>query len=254
MRIDLNCDCGESFGSWQMGDDTALLTHVTSANVACGGHAGDPLVMLKTVRLARALGVSVGAHPGYPDLAGFGRRVIPMTSDEIMTAMLAQIGALYGIAQAEQVHLTHVKPHGALYNQAATDATIADTIASAVAAFSRELILVGPAGSALIDAGQAHGLVVAREAFADRTYEQDGTLRARSLPNAMIEDDDQSFAQVLNIAINNVVVSHDGAKVPIVADTICLHSDTPRAAQRAAFLRSKLRDVGIDVVPLKGIM
>ncbi len=254
MRIDLNCDCGESYGHWQLGDDAALLPHVTSANIACGSHAGDPDVMWRTVRLAREQGVAVGAHPGYPDLAGFGRRVLPMATDEIFASVLAQIGALYAIARAERVALTHVKPHGALYTHAATTPAVANAIAGAVAAFSRELIFVGLAGSALVEAGANAGLLVAREAFADRAYEPDGTLRARSLPGAVIEDDAQALDQAVKIVAEGVVVAADGSTVPLVADTICLHGDTPGAAGRAALLRAGLRQAGIDVVPLGQIV
>lgn len=249
MRIDVNCDCGESFGSWTMGADEALLAYVSSANIACGAHAGDPDVMRQTVRLARARGVSVGAHPGYPDLAGFGRRVIPMSPDQIGNSVLAQIGALAAIARAEGVALTHVKPHGALYNYAAQTPTVALAIAAAVAAFDRQLILVGLAGSALVTAGQAAGLRVAREAFVDRAYEADGTLRSRLLPGALIEEPEQAVAQAIAI-VRGAVQAHDGTHVPLTADTICLHGDTPNAAGRAAVLYHGLRTAGITVAPL----
>ncbi|MDP9314255.1 MAG: LamB/YcsF family protein [Chloroflexota bacterium] len=254
MRIDLNCDCGESYGRWQLGDDAALLPHVTSANIACGGHAGDPNVMRQTVRLARERGVAVGAHPGYPDLAGFGRRVLPLATDEIFACVLAQIGALYAIARAERVELTHVKPHGALYTHAATTPAVADAIARAVAAFSRELIFVGLAGSAMVDAASEAGLRVAREAFADRAYEWDGSLRARDLPGAVIEQEARALAQAIMIVAEGVVVAVDGSTVPLVADTICLHGDTRGAAERAAYLRAGLRRAGIEVVPLTEIV
>jgi UPF0271 protein len=253
MRIDLNCDCGESFGAWPLGDDAALLAQVTSANVACGAHAGDPDVMRRTVRLAHELGVAVGAHPGFPDLQGFGRRTLDMTPDEIGNSVLAQIGALYAIARAEGVPLTHVKPHGALYNQAARIPALAEAIAYAVAAFSHELILVGLAGSALVAAGHAAGLRVAGEAFADRAYEADGSLRARRLPGALIEDNQRALAQALSIIQDGCATTLDSARVPIVADTICLHGDTPGAAQRAAFLRQGLLAAGVEVAPLVAI-
>lgn len=254
MRIDLNCDCGESFGRWQLGDDASTLPHVTSANVACGGHAGDPTVMTQTVRLARDLGVAVGAHPGYPDLAGFGRRVLPMDPDEITATVLAQIGALNAIARSEGVELIHVKPHGALYNHAATAPVVAEAIARAVASFNHELILVALAGSALVAAGEAAGLAVAREAFADRAYEADGTLRARNLPGALIEDDQRALEQALNIAVHGIVVTPDGSEVPVAADTLCIHGDTADAARRAAYLRSGLRAAAVDVVPLSRVV
>jgi 5-oxoprolinase (ATP-hydrolysing) subunit A len=250
MRIDLNCDCGESFGAWAIGDDAAVLAHVTSANIACGAHAGDPDVMRRTVRLARELGVAVGAHPGFPDLQGFGRRPLGMTPDEAGNSVLAQIGALYAIARAEGVTLLHVKPHGALYNQAAHTPALAEAIARAVAAFSHELVLVGLAGSELIAAGHAAGLRVASEAFADRAYEADGSLRARRLPGALIEDNQHALDQALSIVREGCAITLDGARVPVAADTICLHGDTPGAAARAAFLRQGLVAAGVAVGPL----
>lgn len=254
MKIDLNCDCGESFGAWRMGDDAALLPHVTSANVACGAHAGDPTTMRRTVRLAREHSVSVGAHPGFPDLQGFGRRLLDMTPDEIADSVVAQIGALYAIARSEGVELTHVKPHGALYNYAAVTPAAAEAIARAVASFSRDLILVGLAGSALVESGHAAGLRVAREAFADRLYEADGSLRSRRLPGAVIHDDQQAMAQAIQIAAEHCTLTYDGARLALEADTICLHGDTPGAAARAALLRSGLETAGIEVVPLAQIV
>jgi UPF0271 protein len=247
LRIDLNCDCGESFGPWPMGDDAGVLPHVTSANIACGGHAGDPDTMRRTVRLARDLGVAVGAHPGFPDLQGFGRRVLPLTPAEIANTVLAQVGALYAIARAEGVALAHVKPHGALYNHAAITPPIAQAIAEALAAFDRTLMLVALAGSALEQAGRAAGLPVAREAFADRAYEADGTLRARHFENALIQDPARNLAQVISIVRDGAVYAHDGTIVRLQADTICLHGDTPGAADRAAYLRRGLADAGIIV-------
>lgn len=250
MRIDLNCDCGESFGAWSRGDDAALLMHVTSANIACGAHAGDPDVMRQTVRLARDFGVSVGAHPGYPDLQGFGRRPLALTPDEVGNSVLAQLGALAAIARAEGVELTHVKPHGALYNQAAVEPPLAVAIAAAIAAFDPTLILVGLAGSALITAGHDAGLRVAREAFADRVYEADGTLRSRSMVDALLHEPERCLDQVVAIVTRGYVVAHDGSQVPIQADTICLHSDTPGAAERAATLRQGLLAARIETVGL----
>jgi UPF0271 protein len=254
MNIDLNCDCGESFGPWLMGSDAEILAHVTSANIACGAHAGDPDVMRRTVRLARDLGVSVGAHPGFADLQGFGRRVLALSPDEIANSVLAQIGALYAISRAERVALTHVKPHGALYNYAAVTPAAAAAIAQAVAVFDRDLILVGLAGSALIDAGRAAGLRVAGEAFADRLYEADGQLRARRFDDAMILDREQSLSQVLSIVTQGYVVARSGERVPVQADTICLHGDASGAAARAAFLRQGLEAAGVAVVALPQLM
>jgi UPF0271 protein len=252
MRIDLNCDCGESFGPWPMGDDAGVLPHVSSANIACGAHAGDPDIMRRTVRLARDLGVAVGAHPGFPDLQGFGRRVLPMSADEIANSVLAQVGALAAIARAEGVALVHVKPHGALYNHAAVTPPIAQAIAGAIAAYDKRLILVALAGSALEEAGRAAGLAVAREAFADRVYEADGTLRARRHNDSMIFDYEQNLLQAISIVKNGAVIAHGGERIPVQADTICLHGDAPGAAGRAAFLREGLRAAGVEVVALAG--
>ncbi len=246
-RIDLNCDCGESFGVWSLGDDEAVLRHVTSASVACGAHAGDPEVMRRTVRLCRSLGVAVGAHPGFPDLPGFGRRPLPLTPSEIETSVLFQIGALHAIARAEGVALRHVKPHGALYNLAAKTPAVAEAIARAVAAFSRELILVGLAGSVLVEAGLAAGLSVASEAFADRGYAADGALLPRDAPGALILDPERNLAQALSIVTTGQVVGPEGQAVPVVADTLCIHGDTPGAAERAALLRQGLLAAGVEV-------
>jgi UPF0271 protein len=250
IQIDLNCDCGESFGAWSKGDDAALLAHATSANIACGAHAGDPDVMRQTVRLTRELGVAAGAHPGYPDLQGFGRRALALSPDEVANSVLAQIGALAAVARAEGVRLTHVKAHGALYNQAAAAAPLAEAIAWAVATFDRELILVGLAGSALVEAGRAAGLRVAREAFADRAYEPSGRLRDRRLPGALIEDHARCLQQALTIITQGSVMTYDGGSAPVQADTICLHGDTPGAAARAAFLRQGLAAAGVRVSAL----
>jgi UPF0271 protein len=250
--IDLNCDCGESFGPWRMGDDEALLRHVTSANIACGAHAGDPEVMRRTVRLCRELGVAAGAHPGYPDLQGFGRRALPMSPAEVESSVLAQIGALYAIARAEGVTLTHVKAHGALYNVAAVTPAVAEAIARAVASFSRELRLVALAGSQLVAAGEAAGLRVAREAFADRGYAADGTLLPRGTPGALIEDLAANLAQALAIVREGQAPGPGGAPVPVAADTICIHGDTPGAAARAAQLRAGLETAGVQVADFAG--
>lgn len=247
QQIDFNCDCGESFGTWTLGDDAALLRSVTSANVACGGHAGDPDVMRRTVRLARERGVAVGAHPGYPDLIGFGRRSLPMTPAQVANSVLAQIGALAAVARAEGVALTHVKPHGALYNDAVINVTLAQAIAQAVVAFDHDLILVGLAGSELIRAGEAAGLRVAHEAFADRRYEADGTLRSRSLPGAVLDAPNEAAAQAVQLVTQNYAQTLDGAHVPIHADTLCVHGDLPGAAARAAAVRQALDAAGVTV-------
>lgn len=250
MNIDLNVDCGESYGIWNFADDEEILSHVTSANVACGGHAGDADVMRKTIKLAKQHHVSVGAHPGYPDLQGFGRRILPMKPEEIYSFVLAQIGALYAVAKGEGVVLRHVKAHGALYLYAATHREIADAIAKAVAAFSKELIFVGLAGTELTAAGEHYGLQVAHEVSADRTYEANRTLRSREFADAVIYDNTQALRQVLNVLKHGFVMASDGTKLPTKANTISLHSDTQGAAARAAYLKRGLSAAGISLVAL----
>ena len=245
--IDLNCDCGEGFGAWQLGDDAALLRHVSSANIACGAHAGDPEIMRRTLRLCRELGVAAGAHPGYPDLHGFGRRALPMSPAEVENSVLAQLGALAALARAEGVALRHVKPHGALYNVAAVTPAIAEAITRAVAAFSRELLLVGLAGSQLVAAGAAAGLRVAHEAFADRGYAADGTLLPRGTPGALIVEPAENLVQALRIVIEGHVLGPGGERVPVVADTLCVHGDMPGATRRAEALRHGLEAAGVLV-------
>lgn len=249
IMIILNCDCGEGIG-----DDAAILPHVGAANIACGGHAGDAATMRATLRLCKQFGVSAGAHPSYPDRENFGRKVLPMSADEVHDTVLAQVRALAAIAKDEGVRLTHVKPHGALYNHAAVTPAIADAIASAIAQHDRTLVLVGLAGSALIDAGVRHGLRVMGEAFADRAYEADGTLRNRTLAGALIEDDARCLAQVLRIAQQGEVIAHDGSIVKIDAQMVCLHSDTAGAAHRAAFLHAQLPQHGVALTSFNDLM
>ncbi|MBA3851004.1 MAG: LamB/YcsF family protein [Chloroflexi bacterium] len=250
MVIDLNADVGESYGAWVMGADAELMPLITSANVACGAHAGDPLTMARTVALAKRHDVTVGAHPGYPDRDGFGRRDLQMSPWELEASLLAQLGALWAIARDGGVPLTHVKPHGALYNRAAVDQDLATSVAGAVARFPGRLTLVGLAGSALVLAGLAAGLPVADEAFADRAYEPDGSLRPRSLPGAVHTDPAVAAAQAVSIARDGRVRSHDGSMLDIRADTICIHGDTPGAAAMAQAVRQALAAAGIDVRPL----
>lgn len=250
MRIDLNADVGESYGAWMMGSDAELLPSVSSANVACGAHAGDPVTMARTVALARTHGVAVGAHPGYPDRDGFGRRDLDMTAEELEASLLAQLGALWAVARGHGVDLVHVKPHGALYNRAATDLALAATVARATRRFSAELVLVGLAGSALPDAGREAGLTVAAEAFADRAYEPDGTLRSRRQPDAVHHDPAAVAAQAVSIARDGRVRAHDGSDVAVSAETICLHGDTPGAPAIARAVRESLRDARIEVQAL----
>ena len=248
--IDINCDIGESFGVYRLGEDEALMPLVTSANIACGFHAGDPAVMQATVRLAVKCGVSIGAHPGYPDLQGFGRREMSLPLEEMEALVLYQVSALAGFARAEGAEVTHIKPHGALYNQAGKDAALAEVIACAARRFSREVILVGLAGSALIDAGLEAGLGVAREAFPDRAYEPDGSLRRRDLHGAVIEDPVEAAGNGLHLAREGVSITRGGNTETVAVDTLCIHGDTPGAAKRAGLLRRALEDGGFDLQPL----
>jgi 5-oxoprolinase (ATP-hydrolysing) subunit A len=250
MQMDLNCDMGESFGAYQLGDDTALMPHITSANIACGFHAGDALVMDRTVRLAVKYGVGIGAHPGYPDLQGFGRRSMDLTPDEAEAMLLYQIAALAGFARAAGAELTHVKPHGALYNQAAADRRLADAIARATARFSPSLILVGLAGSKLIEAGLDAGLSIANEAFPDRAYNPDGTLVSRRLPGAILEDVEAVTVHALELARDGIQVTGGSQTQRIAVNTLCLHGDHPEAAQNAVALHQALTRAGIEVRPL----
>jgi UPF0271 protein len=237
VRIDLNADVGESFGAWSLGEDDALIPVVTSVNVACGFHAGDPVTIEQTISRAVAAGVAVGAHPGYPDLAGFGRRDMNMPVRELEAAIVYQVGAVAAFARAAGVELRHVKPHGALYNRAADDPAIAEAVARGVARAGADLILVGLAGSASLDAGRAVGLRVAAEAFADRAYEADGRLRSRSQAGAVLDDPDACARQAIALA-------GDAALRP---DTICVHGDRPGAVRRARAVRRALEDAGIEV-------
>lgn len=249
-RIDLNCDLGESYGAWRMGDDATVLGEVSSANIACGFHAGDPDTMRRTVQLAAARGVAIGAHPSLPDLQGFGRREMAISADEAQALVLYQIGALSAFAHSEGVRLHHVKPHGALYNMAARDRVLAAAIAAAVAGFDRSLILVGLAGSASLAAGRAAGLAVAAEAFCDRRYCADGSLTPRREPGAVIHDIDEAVAQGLSIALHGSAIDANGNPVAINADTLCIHGDRPDAAAFARRLRTALHDAGVSVAAL----
>lgn len=251
MRIDLNADVGEGrIGA--LGQDPALMCHISSANVACGFHAGGPSVMRDTVALASAHDVAVGAHPGFPDLEGFGRRELDVTPRDVEDFVVYQIGALAAIAAAQGVRLQHVKPHGALFNMAARDASLADAIARATATIDRTLILFGLPGSELIRAGWRAGLRTACEGFADRAYQPDGRLVPRQRPGAVIDDPDIVVERAVRIVRNGTVEAIDGAVIPILIDTICVHGDTPGAAILAGRLRDALREAGVEVRALRG--
>lgn len=250
MRIDLNSDLGEAFGPWPMGQDALLMPIISSANVACGFHAGDPATMRATVRLARAHGVAVGAHPGLPDLVGFGRREMQVKPQEVEDLVLYQIGALAAVAKSEGVRLQHVKAHGALYNMACRDEGLAEAIARAVLAFDPTLVLFGLPGSALIQAGLDAGLPVAAEAFADRAYLPDGSLAPRSLPGSVIHDLDTVVERAVAMVTEQAVDTTEGTRIRFEADTLCLHGDTPGAAMLAVAVRRGLEDAGVTVAPL----
>jgi UPF0271 protein len=250
-RIDLNADVGEGFGAWTMGADAELLAFVTSANVACGFHAGDPAVMDRTVGLAVRAGVAVGAHPGHADLRGFGRRAVQAAPDDVEKDVLYQVGALQAFARAHGTPLVHVKPHGALYNQAAEDDALARAIARGVARAGRELILVGMASTEpMRRAAQAEGLRFAAEAFADRRYTPAGTLQSRREPGSVIHDPVQAAAQAVKIATEGRVIATDGRDIALPADTLCLHGDNPAAGANAAAVRRALTSAGVAVQPL----
>ena len=251
MRIDLNSDLGESFGPWPMGQDAALMASITSANIACGFHAGDPGAMRQTLALAKDTGVAVGAHPGFPDLVGFGRREMKATPSEVEDFVLYQVAALAGMARAQGLALQHVKAHGALYNMACKDRPLADAIARAVAAFDRTLILFGSPNSELLHAGEAAGLPVAAEVFADRAYERDGSLVSRSKPGSVIHDAAAVVERAVRMVKDKTVVASDGSVIPLQADTICLHGDTQGAADLARAIRRGLEAAGIRIAPLK---
>jgi 5-oxoprolinase (ATP-hydrolysing) subunit A len=250
VQIDLNSDLGESFGRWTLGNDAALMKSITSANIACGYHAGDPSVMRDTVRMARDAGVAIGAHPAFPDLVGFGRRNMSASPREVENFVLYQIGALSAIATAEGVRLQHVKPHGALYNMAIRDRTLAEAIARAVASFDPTLILFGLPGTELLKAGAGAGLRVAAEGFADRAYEPDGALTPRTHPEAVIHATNEVVDRTLRMARDGIVRATNGVDIPMRVDTICTHGDTPGSHELAYRLRTALGTAGVMVKSL----
>jgi UPF0271 protein len=254
MKINLNADLGESFGAWTMGEDEALLDVVGAANIACGFHAGDPLVMRRTVRTALKAGVGLGAHPSYPDLQGFGRRPMTMAPDELEAAVIYQIGALAAMAAAEGGRLTHVKPHGALNNQACEDAALADCVARAVKAVDRSLVLMAPALSELCKAGDRAGLPVAAEVFADRAYTDAGTLVPRRQPGAVLHGDDEVLAHVMRMLDAGGIVTVSGRRLPTAMHSICVHGDTPGAVANARRLRAGLQAAGWQLVGLGDVL
>jgi UPF0271 protein len=245
--LDLNSDMGESYGAWKMGNDEAVMDHVSSINVACGFHGGDPSVMRQTVAAALARGVAIGAHPGLPDLVGFGRRAMQITPREAYDMTVYQVGALAGVAASQGARLSHVKAHGMLYNMAVKDRELARALCRAVRDVDSDLIFYGLAGSILIEEAEAAGLRAAHEVFGDRAYQPDGTLTPRAHPGAMITDLKLSIEQVLGMARDGVVRAIDGTLVPVKADTLCIHGDQPGAPVFAQALRAALNGAGIEV-------
>jgi 5-oxoprolinase (ATP-hydrolysing) subunit A len=247
-RVDLNGDVGEGFGAWQLGDDELLLRHVSSVNIACGFHAGDPSIMRRTLILAATHRVAAGAHPGLPDLAGFGRRRIDISAEEIYDGVVYQVGALLGFGRAAGIGIDHVKPHGALYNMAATNAGLAEAIAAAVADVDPGMVLFGLAGSLLLEQGERAGLRTASEVFADRGYEPDGTLTPRGEPGALITDPELAAGRAVRMVLEGRVTTTDGTDIPVRADTICVHGDSPNAAAIAQLLRVRLQRAGVRIL------
>ena len=250
-RVDLNSDLGESFGAYTIGCDDLVIPMISSANVACGFHASDPVVMKKTIAMAKEAGIQVGAHPGYPDLMGFGRRNMVITPDEAKAYTTYQLGALYAFCHSAGIELQHVKPHGALYNMAAKDYALAKGICEAIAEFDRSLIVMALSGGELLHAAQDMGLRVASEVFADRAYEEDGTLVNRKKLGAMITDEEEAIARVVRMVKEGKVTAITGKDISIQADSVCVHGDGPKALAFVTRIREKLTEEGIDIIPLK---
>ena len=245
--IDLNSDVGESFGNWTMGDDAAIFRSVSSANIACGFHAGDPSTIARTCRDAVAAGISIGAHVGYRDLAGFGRRFLDCSPTELADDVLYQLGALEGIARAAGGRISYVKPHGALYNTIVTHQEQAQAVVDAVKAFGGDLPMLLLPGSVALDAAEAAGLRGVAEAFADRAYNPDGTLVSRREPGAVLHDEDAVAANMVRLATEGTIVARDGSTIKTSAESICLHGDTAGAVSMAAAVRRELEASGVDI-------
>jgi UPF0271 protein len=245
--IDLNSDLGEAFGAWSMGDDAVMLDIVTSANVACGFHAGDPLTMRTTLAAAAASGVAIGAHVGYRDLAGFGRRAMDVASDDLIADVIYQIGALSGVARAASTEVTYVKPHGALYNTIVHDRGQAQAVVRAIVEVDARLAVLGLPGSAFLAEAERAGLRTVTEAFADRAYTPEGTLVSRRDDGAVLHDADDVAARMVRLVTDGTVTAIDGSTVAVRADSVCVHGDTPGATVMAARVRAALESAGIDL-------
>ncbi len=247
MRVDLNCDLGESFGRYTLGLDEEVIKYVSSANVACGMHAADPTVMAQTVRLAKAAGAAVGAHPGFADLQGFGRRNMDLAPAELHDLVLYQLGALDGFCRAAGIRLAHVKPHGAMYNMAVKNAALAEAICRAVRDFDPGLPILAPGGSELQRAAAEHDLPFICEVFADRAYQADGTLVPRKLPGAMITDEDEAISRVIRMVQEGKVRALSGEDITVKAESVCVHGDSPKALAFVQKIRAALLDAGIEI-------
>lgn len=254
MKVDINSDLGESFGRYKLGLDEEVMNYITSANVATGWHAGDPMVMRKTVRLAKEKGVAFGAHPGYPDLLGFGRRYMKLSPEEARNYIIYQIGALYAFTKAEGVELQHVKPHGALYNTLVKEEELARAVIEGIADFDKNLIFVTLSGSRPAQIAEEIGVKVAHEVFADRAYNPDGTLVPRSKPGAVIHDKEEVAERVISMIKDNRVRAINGEWIELKADTICVHGDNPKAVEIAKHIREVLEREGVKVVPMREIV
>ncbi|AGF57764.1 MULTISPECIES: LamB/YcsF family protein [Clostridium] len=253
-KVDLNCDLGESFGAYKLGLDEEIISYVSSANIACGFHAADPLVMDHTVKLAKAAGVNIGAHPGFPDLVGFGRRNMNVSPNEAKAMVQYQIGALDAFCRAQGIKMQHVKPHGALYNMAGKDLKLAEAICQGIYEVNSELILLALAGSEMIKAAENIGLKVAREAFADRAYEEDGSLVARAKEGAMITDEAVVIKRVIKMIKENNVTAITGKDISIKVDSICVHGDGAKALEFVKKIRLSLEAENIEIVPLYKVL
>ncbi len=250
MKIDLNCDLGESFGNYKIGMDEEVIKFISSANIACGFHASDPLVMSKTVLLAKENGVSIGAHPGFPDLVGFGRRNMNVSPEELKAMVQYQIGALNAFCKANKVKMNHVKPHGAMYNMAAKDKKLALAIAEGIAQVDDSLILLGLSGSELLKAAKELGLKCANEVFADRAYEEDGSLLARTKPGAVISNEEEVIERVIGMIKNGKVKAITGKEIEIKPDSVCVHGDNPKALNFVKIIHERLIQENIKIEAL----
>lgn len=254
LKVDLNCDLGESFGNYKCGLDEEVIKYISSANVACGFHASDPLVMANTVAMAKANNVCVGAHPGYPDLVGFGRRNMAVAPKELKAMVMYQVGALMAFCKANDMKLAHVKPHGAMYNMAGKDEALAQAICEGIYEVDKDLILLGLSGSKMLKAAADIGLRSAKEVFADRAYEEDGSLVARTKAGSMITDEEEAIARVISMVKYGKVTAITGKEIEVKADSICVHGDGPKAVDFVKRISSRLQDEGVSILPISEVI